>query len=108
VQLAGLRWLEAWSLIAMGFRSRRSARPGPPRFNFAKGGLSSISIGGRGASFNIPVSRSDGPRTTVGLPGSGLSWYAEHTAKRQNEPTRRAFPLARHRAAQQPPLPADL
>ena len=42
-------------LIAMGFRFRRSARLGPLRFNFAKGGLSSISVGGRGASFNIPV-----------------------------------------------------
>jgi hypothetical protein len=63
----------------MGFRFRRSARLGPLRFNFAKGGLSSISVGGRGASFNIPVSRSGGARTTVGLPGTGLSWSVEHT-----------------------------
>ena len=62
----------------MGFRFRRSARLGPLRFNFAKGGLSSISVGGRGASFNIPVSRSGGARTTVGLPGTGLSWSVEH------------------------------
>ena len=27
-------------------------------------------MGGRGASFNIPVARSGGPRTTVGLPNS--------------------------------------
>jgi len=66
----------------MGFRFRRSARLGPLRFNFAKGGLSSISVGGRGASFNIPVSRSGGPRTTVGLPGTGLSWSLEHTPDR--------------------------
>jgi hypothetical protein len=32
------------------------ARLGPLRFNVSKGGLSSISVGGRGASFNIPVS----------------------------------------------------
>ncbi|MBE9172024.1 DUF4236 domain-containing protein [Cyanobium sp. LEGE 06143] len=63
----------------MGFRFRRSARLGPLRFNFAKRGLSSISVGGRGASFNIPMSRSGGTRTTVGLPGTGLSWSAEHT-----------------------------
>jgi hypothetical protein len=69
-------------LIAMGFRFRRSARLGPLRFNFAKGGLSSISVGGRGASFNIPVSRGGGPRTTVGLPGSGLSWSVEHNPDR--------------------------
>lgn len=66
----------------MGFRFRRSARLGPLRFHFAKSGLSSISIGGRGASFNLPVSRSGGPRTTVGLPGTGLSWSVEHTPDR--------------------------
>ena len=66
----------------MGFRFRRSARLGPLRFNFAKGGLSSISVGGRGASFNIPVNRSGGTRSTVGLPGTGLSWSVEHTSDR--------------------------
>ena len=66
----------------MGFRFRRSARLGPLRFNFAKGGLSSISVGGRGASFNIPVARSGSARTTVGLPGSGLSWSVEHNPNR--------------------------
>ncbi len=66
----------------MGFRFRRSARLGPLRFNFAKGGLSSISVGGRGASFNIPVSRSGGARTTVGLPGTGLSWSVEDSQDR--------------------------
>ena len=66
----------------MGFRLRRSARLGPLRFNFSSGGLSSISVGGRGASFNIPVNRSGGPRTTVGLPGKGLSWSVEHTPDR--------------------------
>ena len=66
----------------MGFRFRRSARLGPLRFNFSKGGLSSISVGGRGTSFNIPVARSGGARTTVGLPGTGLSWSVEHTPDR--------------------------
>jgi len=61
----------------MGFRFRRSTRLGPLRFNFSKGGLSSISVGGRGASFNIPMNRSGGASTTVGLPGTGLSWSAE-------------------------------
>jgi len=62
----------------MGFRFRRSARLGPLRFHFSKAGLSSISVGGRGASFNIPVARSGGARSTAGLPGTGLSWTAEH------------------------------
>lgn len=56
-------------LLTMAFGFRRFARLGPLRFNFAKSGLSCISLGGRGASFNIPVSRSGGLRTTVGLPG---------------------------------------
>ena len=66
----------------MGFRFRRSTRLGPLRFNFSKGGLSSISVGGRGASFNIPVARSGGARTTVGVPGTGLSWSVENTPDR--------------------------
>jgi hypothetical protein len=66
----------------MGFRLRRSARLGPLRFNFSSGGLSSISVGGRGASFNIPMNRRGGPRTTVGLPGTGLSWSVEHSPDR--------------------------
>ena len=66
----------------MGFRFRRSARLGPLRFNFSRGGLSSISFGGRGASFNIPVNRNGGPRTTVGLPGTGLSWSVDHKPDR--------------------------
>jgi hypothetical protein len=65
----------------MGFRFRRSARFGPLRFNFAKSGLSSISLGGRGASFNIPIALSGGTRTTVGLPGTGLSWSRQNSAE---------------------------
>ncbi len=41
--------------------------------------MSSISVGGGGASFNIPVNRSGGPRTTVGHPGTGLCWSVELT-----------------------------
>lgn len=76
----------------MGFRFRRSARLGPVRFNFAKGGLSSISVGRRGDSFNIPVSRSGGARTTVGLPGTGLSWSVEHTSSAGLPNSRRLRP----------------
>ena len=81
----------------MGFRFRRSARLGPLRFNFSKGGLSSISVGRRGASFNIPVARSGGARTTVGVPGTGLSWSVEHAHDRPTVNTaglRRACPTA--------------
>ena len=75
----------------MPFRFRRSASLGPLRFNFGKGGLSSISLGGRGASFNIPISRSGAPRTTVGLPGTGLSWSVEHSPE-ANQPAPAQLP----------------
>jgi hypothetical protein len=62
----------------MGIRFRSYSRLGPLLINFAKGGLSSISVRRQGASLNIPVARSGGPRSTVGLPGTGLSWSMEH------------------------------
>jgi len=61
----------------MAFRFRRSARLGPLRLNFTRQGLSSISLGGPGVSLNVPVNRRGGPRTTIGLPGTGLSWTME-------------------------------
>ena len=67
-------------LSAVSFRFRKSARLGPLRFNFAKSGLSSISVGGRGTSFNSPVARPGRARTTVGMPGTGLSWSVEAPA----------------------------
>lgn len=70
----------------MPFRFRRSARLGPLRFHFSSKGLSSISLGGRGASLNIPVARSGAARTTVGLPGTGLSWTAEHGTRTAARP----------------------
>lgn len=76
----------------MGFRFRRSARLGPLRFHFSNSGLSSISVGGRGASLNIPVARRGGIRTTVGLPGTGLSW-SEEVAVLRPSPQRQATPL---------------
>jgi hypothetical protein len=75
----------------MGFRFRRSARFGPLRFNFARSGLSSISFRGRGASFNIPVARSGGARTSVELCGTGQSWSVEHS-REANRPASERLP----------------
>ena len=61
----------------MTWRFRRSLRLGPLRLNFAKSGLSSVSLGGRGASLNVPIGRAGGTRATVGLPGTGLSYSSE-------------------------------
>lgn len=57
----------------MGFRFRKSIKilPGV-RINLSKKGVSSISIGRRGATVNI---RANGEkRATFGIPGTGLSW----------------------------------
>jgi len=58
-----------------GFRFRRRLQILPGlAINLSKNGLSSLSIGGRGATVNVPIGR-DGPaRSTVGIPGTGLSW----------------------------------
>jgi hypothetical protein len=61
----------------MTWRFRRSLRLGPLRLNFAKSGLSSVSLGGRGASLNVPIGRAGGTRATAGLPGTGLSYSSE-------------------------------
>lgn len=62
----------------MTFRFRRSLKLGGVKLNVTKNGISSISLGGRGASLNIPVARSGGIRGTVGIPGSGLSYSHEY------------------------------
>ena len=57
----------------MGFRFRKSFRIAPGiRINISKKGLSSVSLGGRGATLN--VGSDSGSRVTVGIPGTGLSY----------------------------------
>lgn len=73
----------------MAFRFRRSSRLGPLRLHFSRNGLSSISLGGRGASLNIPVNRPGGTCTTVGLPGTGLSWSWEQGRDAEGLPNSR-------------------
>ena len=69
----------------MGFRFRKRLKLFPGfSLNFSKNGLSSLSIGGPGATMNVPLARSGGTRTTVGIPGTGLSWTEESTSKPQH------------------------
>jgi len=59
----------------MAFRFRRSIKVIPGvRLNFSKSGMST-SIGGKGGTVNLSAR---GIRTTVGIPGSGISW-SKHT-----------------------------
>lgn len=63
---------------SMGFRFRKSIKLAPGvRLNVTKKGISSVSVGKRGATVNIGKK---GTRGTVGIPGSGLSYssYKAH------------------------------
>lgn len=58
----------------MGFRFRRSMKLVPGiRLNLSKTGTS-VSVGGRGATMNISPK---GIRTTLGIPGTGLSYVSQ-------------------------------
>ena len=71
----------------MGFRFRKSIKIAPGvRINLTKNGISSVSLGKRGATVNIGKK---GTRGTVGIPGSGLSYstYQSHAPlKNQHQP----------------------
>ena len=70
----------------MGWRFRKRTRLFPGLYlNWSKNGLSSISLGGPGATLNVPVNRNGGARGTVGLPGTGLS-YSETLSGNSSEP----------------------
>lgn len=61
----------------MGIRFRKTIKLGFAQVNLSKSGLSSISIGKRGASLNIPIARKGKTRITLGIPGTGLSYSQE-------------------------------
>ena len=68
----------------MGFRFRKSIKILPGiKVNLTEKGISSASIGKRGANINIGKK---GTRTTMGLPGSGLS-YSKYKAYEDNVPS---------------------
>jgi hypothetical protein len=61
------------TILAMGFRFRKRIRILPGfRINLSKTGIST-SLGGKGLTVNV---RNDNVKTTVGLPGTGLSYSA--------------------------------
>ncbi|QQV64935.1 Uncharacterised protein [Acinetobacter junii] len=66
----------------MGFNFRKSFKIAPGiRLNVGKKGISSLSVGGKGARVSVGKK---GVRTTVGIPGSGLS-YSSHTPYEQRK-----------------------
>ena len=63
----------------MGFRFRRSVKILPGiKLNMSKKGVSSVSIGRAGATMNI---NRKGTKTTVGIPGSGLSYSTKRSGR---------------------------
>jgi hypothetical protein len=71
----------------MAFRFRKSFKVLPGvRLNLSKSGTS-LSVGGRGATLN--VGGKNGPRTTVGIPGTGISY-----TERVGEPAGEVVPTA--------------
>lgn len=65
----------------MGFRFRRSVRIAPGlRLNLSKSG-GSVSVGRRGATVNLS---GRGTRTTVGLPGTGISYSSTTSSRRSS------------------------
>jgi hypothetical protein len=70
----------------MAFRFRRSIRLAPGlRVNVSKRGAS-LSVGPRGATMNLS---GRGTRSTVGLPGTGLSWSSLSSRGRRRAASRR-------------------
>lgn len=73
----------------MGFNFRKSLKIAPGvRLNITKKGISSVSLGGKGARVNLGKK---GTRTTVGLPGTGLS-YSSYSPKQVKKESLRSAP----------------
>ncbi len=70
--------------MGLNYRKKIKIAPGV-KLNITKKGVSSVSVGKRGASLNINKS---GSRATFGIPGSGLSY----TTKRSNSKARKSQP----------------
>ncbi|WP_411676723.1 DUF4236 domain-containing protein [Acinetobacter pittii] len=68
----------------MGFNFRKSFKIAPGvRLNVGKKGISSVSIGGKGARVSVGKK---GTRTTVGIPGTGLSYSSFSSNKKKELP----------------------
>lgn len=65
----------------MGFRFRKSIKAGPFRINFSRSGVG-YSFGGKGARVTkMPNGRT---RTTISMPGTGVSYVTEYGSKKGN------------------------
>lgn len=63
----------------MGFKFRKSIKMGPVRVNLSKSGVG-YSVGGKG--FRVTKKAGGGTRTTVGIPGTGISYSTSSSKKK--------------------------
>src|SRR5699024_9231834 len=63
----------------MGIRFRKSIKFGPLRINLSKSGIGRR-VGGKGARFTKKAG--GGYRTTVGVPGTGVSYVKDYSGKK--------------------------
>lgn len=75
-------------IVGLNFRKSLKIAPGV-RLNITKKGISSVSLGGKGARVNFGKK---GTRTTVGLPGTGLS-YSSFSPKQVKKNTVKSDPV---------------
>ncbi|QXW27212.1 DUF4236 domain-containing protein [Acinetobacter johnsonii] len=71
----------------MGFGFRKSFKIAPGvRLNVGKKGISSVSVGGKGARVSVGKK---GTRTTISAPGTGLSYstFKSHSKTTRNAPS---------------------
>ena len=67
----------------MGLNFRKSFKiASGVRLNVGKKGISSVSVGGKGARMSVGRK---GTRTTVGIPGTGLSYSSHQSFKKTNK-----------------------
>lgn len=64
----------------MGLRFRKSVKLGPLRINFSKSGVG-YSYGVKG--YRVTHTANGRKRTTVSIPGTGISHVTEHSGRRQ-------------------------
>lgn len=75
----------------MGFRFRKSIKAGPLRINLSKSGVG-YSVGSKG--FRYTKKAGGGTRTTVSIPGTGISHVSETSSKPKSVNTGRRQPAA--------------
>ena len=87
----------------MGLNFRKSFKIAPGvRLNVGKKGISSVSVGGKGARVSVGKK---GTRTTLGIPGTGLSYSSHQSFKNTNKQQKlREQPQALFNHDMPPPL----